>query len=221
VAVTLFFRFRPGMVVLRILSLIAELLFFFCKPCFEAAEEVAATTGCAVIEGCGAVLRRKSISDSSSLLGFNVATSSISSSLSSMAYGSRTLRCFRFGIASLAFDCDEEVIIEVLVLIPFVLGPGFIFLDLSKSPVCEFIDDCTDCDTVELSWVLAAELLPGGSLSVDDTRPFRSSESIVVLNGATVRGMRWSPALRGGPSRMKSANALVVAFFDTWASRGT
>src|ERR1700722_5412715 len=111
------------MVVLRILSLIAELLFFFCKVFFRAAEELADTTGCAVIEGCGAVLRRKSISDSSSLLGFNVATSTRSSSLSSISYGSRTRRCFRFGTASLAPNCDREETVEVPVLMPFVLGP--------------------------------------------------------------------------------------------------
>jgi hypothetical protein len=144
------------MVVLRILSLIAELL-FFCKDCFGAAEELADTIGCAVIEGCGAVLRRKSISDSSSLLGFNVATSTRSSSLSSKVYGSRTLRCFRFGIASLAMDCDKEIV-KVPVLMPFVLGPGFALLDLSKRAVCELVDDCTDRDTAELFWVLAAVL---------------------------------------------------------------
>ena len=176
------------MVVLRILSLIAELLFFFCKLCLGAANELDDTTGCAVIEGCGAVLRRKSISDSSSLFGFNVTTSSISSSLSSMACGSRTLRCFRLGMASLPVDCDDGENVEIPALTPFVLGPDFI-LDLSKSPVCEFVDDCTDCDIVELSCVLVAELRPGGSLSADETRPLRSSESIVVRKGATVRGI--------------------------------
>jgi hypothetical protein len=200
--------------------LIAELLFFFCKTRFDAGDEVDGTTGCAVIEGCGAVLRRKSMSDSSSLLGFSVATSSMSSSLSSIAYGSRTLRCLRFGVASFAVDCDEEDVIEVFVLTPIVPPPGFAFLDRSKSAVCEFTDDCTDCAMIELSWVLDADVRPGWSLSAGDTRPFKSSESIVVLNGATVRGIRCSPAFRGGPSRMKSANALVVAFFDTWASRG-
>ena len=150
---------------------------------------MADTIGCAVIEGCGAVLRRKSISDSSSLLGFNVATSTRSSSLSSIAYGSRTLRCFRFGVVSLALGCDREGTAEVPVFTPFVLGPAFVFLDLSKRAVCELVDDCTDCDTVELFWVLAAELLPGWSFSAD-TKPFRSSESLVVRNGATVRGMR-------------------------------
>lgn len=188
--VTLFFRVRPGMLVFRILSLMAELLLFFCKPCFCAAEEVAAMIGWAVIDGCGAVLRRKSMSDSSSLLGFNVATSSISSSLSSIAYGSRTLCCLRFGIASFAVACDEDDTVEVPVLIPFVLAPWFVFLDLSKSAVWELTDECTDCDTVELSCVLAAEVLPGRSLSVGDIRPFKSSESIVVRNGATVRGIR-------------------------------
>src|ERR1700733_10444242 len=132
------------MVVLRILSLIAELLFFFCKVFLGAAEELADTIGCAVIEGCGAVLRRKSISDSSSLLGFNVATSTRSSSLSSTAYGSRTLRCFRFGTASLVLRCDREEAVEVPVLVLFALGPGFVFLDLSKRAVCELVDDGTD-----------------------------------------------------------------------------
>lgn len=189
-AVTLFFRLRPGMFVLRSLSLMAELLFFLGTPCFGAVEEAPVTTGCAIIDGWGAVLRRKSMSDSSSRLGFKVATSSISSSLSSIAYGSRTLRCFRFGIPSWAVDCDADDAGDGTVRVPLVAAPRCTFFDLSRSAVCEFTEECIDCETVELSCMLASELLPSRSLAVEDARPFKSSESLVVRKGATVREMR-------------------------------
>ena len=125
--------------------------------------------------GGGMELRRKSASDSSSS-GSSFSFCS-SSSLKSIAYGSRTRRVLRLGIIS---SSPPKVL-----RLGGDLGAGLGDLAVLISGVCEAID-CSD-GFVD-SWLYRAS---GSEASI--ARPPMTldswSESIVVRNGATVLGM--------------------------------
>ena len=157
--------------------------------------------------GGGMELRRKSASDSSSSSSGSSFSFCSSSSLKSIAYGSRTRRVFRLGIIS---PSSPKV---------FRLGgdvdAGLRDLELLIKGVCEAID-CND-GLVD-NWLYRAS---GSEASI--ARPPTTleswSESIVVRNGATVLGMRWSSAIFG-PALTKSIRSVIESWLTT-ASRAS
>src|SRR3569833_2394438 len=175
----------------RAMRLGALAFFLGCwRACFC---EMAKGTGST--SGGGGTLRRKSTRLSScggARLGRRGprSSSSASSSLKSRAYGSLTRRVLRLGIMSpssnmLGLGC-----------LPPPPPPTLSFLMRALDEFIELSVMFVEAPLYRMSGSIASTALP-------PTAPDSWSESIVVRNGATVRGMRGLPAL-GGPRRMKS-----------------